>query len=474
MFLSLRYFSPRWVLIWGFVAWAFTRSTLFFMDWGVDFTNEAMLVLAAYVGAFVAGTYLARGKAFDPTNLGRHPGEVGLAFEETLPAEGATPAQMEAAARKTQAIRIAARVLFTIALIFLLLRIYDLLFVRGLLSVGNIQELRNADNTIVGDDRSTSVLGLVSGIGYPMAIPSLIFTIAFKKHLTKWLYRSGIGLFVLYAIYVNLSGSRMILVGPLLDSIVAVAIANSGIKFNFKTNLILVGTFLVVFSILTFGALQRDALFGVSDRDEAVSLSQERRLMTPSSAFVEWFHNEPETVQVILWSWVELAWYNTHGLYEYQKVFDYADPYDRAWGSAEFGTAFYFFKLIGFSVPTEDTWRRNIPTYGFYTSFFGPLYLDFGIDFGIIFMIGLGWIAQSFWLSAIRGQIHGILFYPFFGGLILNFCGENLIMGGLGVPILGVITIAYAILMLSLRWAANKANALPLESPTPAVTGQVP
>ncbi len=398
--------------------------------------------MAAYIGAFVIGTFLVTSRAYDDQTLGRDVGNEDEAFAST---EG------ERGARLTNGYRKAAVVLFTITFIFLVLRMYDLFFVRGFLSAESIQAFRNSENNFTGADRSSSGISFITGIGYPIAIPAFIFTIAFRRYLTKRMQWTGYGLFAFYGIYVNLSGNRYILLGPMFEAVVCLAIANGRLLIT-KKSMVIVGIVAsIIFGFLTLGTMQRDLLFGATTREEAVAVSPERKLYVPSPGFVLWFHEQPEIVQNLLWSYVDIAWYNTHGMFEWQKTYDYANPEELAWGTCQYATATYFFRILGITIKDEDKWRRNVPTYGFYSTFFGPAYLDFGVAWGLIYLLALGVIAQHMWVLTLRGKLIGTLLYPYVASVVYNMADNNLIQAGLGIPIMAVTVMAAIIIRLNAK-----------------------
>lgn len=406
----------------GFVIWFLVRASIWYIEYPVEFTYDAVAILALYIVSFLAGS-LACGR--------------GVTWKEQ-PGQPAGQFVVEDLARFRRGIAI----LFGVAGLFLVLRMYDFFFLRGFLEVGDVQAFRNVDNTVVDSQRTTGGLGFISGIGYVLAVPCLLVLVAFRHVMTKRLVGAGIAVFIAYVLYVLISGNRYILIIPLSLAVLTLAIVEGGLRVTKRRLTVLVAAGSLVFAMIAVSSVSRDRLFGV-DTEQAVEVSPTRMLYYPSHEFKLWFHDQAPLVQQSLWSYVGLAWYQTHGLYEFQKLIDYADPTVQSYGSNQFATAFYFFRVLGVETPPERIWREQLPTYGFYNSFFGPVYQDFGVWGGAIFCALVGFLTQALWAFARRGTVGGLLLYPVLANVTLNMPVNNLFSAALGIPILAL-TVATA------------------------------
>lgn len=415
--LPLKYFSPRWMLLFGFGMWLVLRVSVFYLDFEVSLSAAVLSLLAAYVAAFVAGTAIVRLMERSTERVGaKGPPDPGFAA----------------------GYRRAAVILSLISLVFMVLRFYDLLYGRGLLTLGSVQEVRMLDNVVYGDDRVTSGVGFISGTLYPITIPTVLLIISLRPYLQRSHVWGGVFIFALYAGYVMLSGNRYILVSPLLMCGVAFIIVNRGWTLTRQRLLAWAAAALIVTAFVSYVNTERDRMYGVASSEEALEIAPERKLFSVSQDFLGWMKGQPLWVQDATYAHINVAWYYIHGLYEFEKIWHFADPEDRAWGAFEFSTALYLARMLGFSVPSEDIWRRNLPTFGFYMSFFGPVYIDFGIGWGILFCLVLGMTAELAWIMATRHVLAGLLFYPFVASVIFNMPNTNLIMAALGLPIIGM------------------------------------
>lgn len=441
--------SPGRLLVVGFCFWAAVRLSIFFIDYGVTTGFDAILTVAGYTFSFFIGTRLVR-----------------TVRDRSEPR----------AVVSSRTYRRVAVVLYGVAVMFLCLRVYDLLFVRGFLEAGSIAEFRILENTVIGDDRSTGGIGFISGVGYPIAIPVMLFALAYRRHLTRSLVVGGFLIAGLFAAYVLASGNRYVLLGPAMMAVILSVIVRGGIQMTLRGCVRVVIVLAIAFTYLTYGTLQRDLLYGAATSEQALEAAPDRKLFTASSKFMEVFRSLPTVVQDGLYGYIDVTWYITHGWYEYVKTLEFADPNDLAWGGAQFATGFYFLRTIGLDVSGEETWQRNLPTYGFYTTFFGPVYLDFGIGWGCVYCVVLGIMAQRLWLGALQRKSLGTLTYPFVASVLLNVMTNNLIVNGLGTPILAVTMVAAFIVGVAERMATTEfiPGVLSRVAPRPAAVDRPP
>ncbi len=398
------------MLLAGLSAWLAVRLSIFFITYSTTVTAEAIAIVATYFLGFLMGTFALPAR-----------------FVRGAPPESRFPGKYG---------RVAV-VLFSISALFLVLRIYDLLFVRGLWEIGDIQATRAEDLAQI-EGRTTGGISFISGLGYSIAVPVFVFTIAFQRFLSKRLYVTGFLVFSIYCAYVFFSGSRYLLIGPLTFAIIAYAFANRGIKLSRGKLLALVAICGALFWFFTMGSLSRDVKFGAADSAEALAIAPYRQLFSADPWFQSWFQRQNDAVQAIFWGWVNYAWYVTHGAYEFQKLVDFSDPTVHSYGVAQFSMVFYFLRVMGLPLADDSVWVAQLPNAGLYNTFFGPVYTDFGWIGGGIYMFIVGITVQYCWSWARRGGDGSLLFYPFLASMVFNMFMNNLIQNGNGVPIMAL------------------------------------
>ncbi len=440
-----RSLSPLLILALGIGFWVAVRLGSSFVWYTSALEESALFFIASFLVCFGLGLWLAqRSKPAAPAGSGR------------FFLDPATPAGLKA-------IRITAIVLALLCILFVSLRIVDLIVNRGLLEFANAQAARMADNTVI-EGRTTGGLGLISGLGYPIAIPMIVMAALFHKHLTKWQLTLSIGSFCYYGFFVLLSGSRYILIGPLFVVLIAYIIGAGSLRVTRGRLLGVVAAGLLGFGLITAGTRARDQLFGTESAEETLIVMPYRLQYGTEKPFELWFADQPEPVQEALLGWISFAWYVNHGLFEFQTLLDHYDPNQMSYGAAQFSRAFYFFRVVGLSDIDDSAWINQLKNNGFYTSFFGPVVMDFGYWGGCVFMVILGWLFQASWTQALRGNIFALMFYPYFASVIFSFTTNNLIMAGLGVPIMANIFLSCLIAVgIQLRLKRRPAG-LPLPS----------
>lgn len=421
--------TPFAFVLVGFLFWLVIRASSSYLYYSTTLQDSAFFFIGVYLLAFFAGTALA--PKFDGARS-------RFTLDPTDP-------------RDIKTIQTTALILAGLCFLFVSLRIYDLIANRSLLEFANAQAARIADNTVI-EGRTTGGIGLISGIGYPIAIPAIVFGILYKEALQKWQLWTVIGSFGYYGFFVLMSGSRYILIGPLFLVLVALIMAEGVLKIRMKHVLVTL-TFLVIgFIFITTGTRTRDALFGTTSALETMIVMPNRLQYGAEPEFIDWMAEQPPVVQEAILGWSSFAWYVNHGLYEFQNVLDFADPSLQSGGTAQFSRAFYFFRVLGLTDMDDDLWIVQIKNNGFYTSFFGPVYFDFKLWGGILYMAIVGLVFQATWQGVRGANVACAMIYPYFASVLFSFPTNNLIMAGLGVPIMANIFGCIIICALVRRW----------------------
>ena len=122
--------------------------------------------------------------------------------------------------------------------------------------------------------------------------------------------------------------------------------------------------------------------------------------------------------------------YGAHGVFEYIR---WVNNIDNIWGEHKGKYQFYvfvkFFKILG--VDTGDdfmTMTNETGRVGVFTTFWGPVYIDFGI-FGTIYALFLGFFIKTMYFRAMNKNLLGMLIYPFLGAMIFSISVINTIVG---------------------------------------------
>jgi|JI10StandDraft_1071094.scaffolds.fasta_scaffold93496_3 hypothetical protein len=124
-----------------------------------------------------------------------------------------------------------------------------------------------------------------------------------------------------------------------------------------------------------------------------------------------------------------LKHYFAHGPIEYIKMVNHIHrPLGTYYGAYTFHPYVKFFKLFGFETPSNAELSKILKRDSVYTTFWGPIYIDFGW-FSILFTFLLGAIIKHTYLRAVQGHYIHILFYSYFGFVVFSSIFVNLLNG---------------------------------------------
>ena len=121
--------------------------------------------------------------------------------------------------------------------------------------------------------------------------------------------------------------------------------------------------------------------------------------------------------------------YFAHGPVEFIKRVNHVQrPFGTYFGMFTFHPYVKFFKLIGFNPPSLGELAEILKRKSVYTTFWGPIYLDFGW-FSVFFTFLLGAAIKQIYLKALGGELINILFYAYFSFVVFGSMFVNLMTG---------------------------------------------
>lgn len=162
---------------------------------------------------------------------------------------------------------------------------------------------------------------------------------------------------------------------------------------------------------------------------------------------------------------VSFAYYETHGLYEFELLRQFRGSSQATLGSLEFAPLFRVLRAAHL-VPGASPERGDlVPQEGVYTSFFGPLFVDFGwIGPGVCLLLGLT-VARL----RSRRSMGSTLQYALAGSVILHAPAVNLIETGGGFYVISsfmlISLVERVISRLPVRGVVRNGGALPIVAP---------
>ena len=330
-----------------------------------------------------------------------------------------------------------------VALIGIGLRVYDRFFVRGVSLVQDVLERKEALASV-----GSNIFSLGAAALYPFCfvVPFVYFLRARRGERRPYQFWLSLFVFCLPGLNAIVVGSRSIILTTVL--LLFLYLLYFGvIRFTARTVIISLGTLLMLLALSSWVFL---------DRLEAMGLPADVSVYKSSYAYTvqpnEWMTESMNSSQSPLLSeayftYLNLSQYVIHGLFEFSYL--YANFHGGHTMGEDTFSVYYKLTAFLFRLPRfEERVTAAESNSGVFTTFFGPLYVDFGW-FGpiVAFVFGLG--AQKLWTSTRRGNID--LLPLFFYAVIVIFLAPvaNMITGAEGL----FVATSFALYYLSSRIA---------------------
>ena len=318
------------------------------------------------------------------------------------------------------------KLILVLAIFGLLLKTIDRFFVRGI--------------TIESDYFANRDI-MEKGGGNPIAILAAFFVpFGLIPLFIFWKYKLKINLLVKILVYLVFFGHFFdaLLIGSRSSIFVTVVFFTLFVFFfkkfvlTIRKTLILITISLSFLFLMNYIFLERTKLFA-GDKAIEVVLSQSNfnYTLTSNKNFKENFNSLNPFLQTTAFTYITTIQYFTHGMIEFSYLYDNFTK-NHALGQYTFDVYFRFLsKFTGETLNKEEL--ENLPPRdGVYTTFFGPVFIDFGW-FTILFMFFFGRFTYIIFEKAKQGSDWSTLMY-FFLFIILMFSPVfNFINGAGGI-----------------------------------------
>lgn len=147
---------------------------------------------------------------------------------------------------------------------------------------------------------------------------------------------------------------------------------------------------------------------------------------------------------------ISLFHYIQHGIVELSQLISWMDGNNIApVGIREFYPVYKAAEVAGIGDASVGTLANYVHKPGVYTTFFGPLLVDFR-EFSVPFMVAVGYLSQWGWSQLQRGGAEGLLIYPYIATVIAFTPIVNLIETGSGLYLIFGLSMS-ALYVLSIR-----------------------
>lgn len=317
--------------------------------------------------------------------------------------------------------------IFLLALVVLgfLMRYADKFFIRGYLSFDTAVERR--DNKI-----DSSLLGVLSS---PLYIISLFLPI-FCFFIRKWIFVKSIVwvFFIIPAAEVVFFGSRGLVITTVGIFILYMAVfIKRPFRPVFAFPLLLFSLSLFLLSGFLFE--QRISAYGMDPLYSAFNSGYAFTLV-PNDYAADYIKSGAWWSKLYFY-WVNFSQYYIHGLYEFSYLFTNFDGYEYRYGIYTFNI---LGKLIGIDIVALSF--EATPRYGVYTTFVGPLFVDFGyLVFLVLFLLGL--LYSFVFIRIVKGNLLLIPAYAYISVIVVFFPVVNLVQNALGFYIVSGLFVFY-------------------------------
>lgn len=328
------------------------------------------------------------------------------------------------------------KIVVFIALIGFLLKIFDRFIIRGI-SLSN-DFFTNRESM---SESSGNIIGVISTFLAPFGIIPLFFYYRYQMKLNSLMKFFVYFIFFSQFLDAIFLGSRSIIfIIAILFFLYLFYIKK--MSLNIKKGIIILLTTVSLTLVMNYIFIERTKLFaGDNAYSMALNTSAYNFTSTSSNDFKQEFNNAGELKKTIYFSYINTIQYFTHGIFEFSYLYDKFNK-EHALGGYTFNVYNRFFYKISGNEFNNDNLLKLTPRVGVYTSFFGPLFIDFGWFTPLIMLI-FGFVLKNIYINAIVGYDWAILMVFYFFIVLMFSPVFNFISGGGGIFILTSLIIFY-------------------------------
>lgn len=305
-------------------------------------------------------------------------------------------------------------IIITIALIGFILKVIDKFYLRDT-SFGNSM----SENRELLSQSGPSIISIISAVTNPFSfIPLFIYF--FIKSKSKLLFWLCLFLFFSAAVEFIVLGSRSgLFILLILFGLYLFYFKKLRLSIGRIVALFIFGSVLFIYSVNLF--IERTNDFTLNEQksiEHILTKANYNFTLEPTKATKKSIINSNNrTYQAAYLGVTNFVQYYVHGMYEFGYMYN---NYDKShhYGAFTFGVFAKFINIIFGTDIDLKTIQISPPRSGIYTTFFGPIFMDFGW-LSLIFMYFFGVFQKSIYNKVLKGrfQFTPLLFYI----LIINF-----------------------------------------------------
>lgn len=323
---------------------------------------------------------------------------------------------------------------FFIGVFGFILKVIQIVFIQKSFSV-NTYELR-VNNQFT--EFNSGGIGVIIALTFPFAIIAFLSIIYYYKHFSKKMIIAATIVASLYIFDSLVNGSRLPIALILIISIIVwvfsqahhgklllktISIKLYGYKllnmhkFFFTKKMLL----FVIVGVLSYNffinvMVKRLDYYEYDDVLTYWEIQHDSKINSDYKIKINKLPNKDKNRAVAKYS---LLHYFTHAPFEFQKLVNHVDdPYGIFYGKYEFDVYFKFLRFLNIPVKSKLEMDKVLYHDGYYITFWGPFYIDFGI-FGILIAFVLGYLIKKTYLMARNGYLPAILMYSYIAVVLL-------------------------------------------------------
>lgn len=329
---------------------------------------------------------------------------------------------------------IAIKLSFYIGIIGFVLKIVQLIFIQKVFSI-NVYEAR-VDNQFT--EFNSGLLGVVIALTFPFAVISFL-AIFYNYKWSSLRMKIASALFAaLYIIDAYLNGARLPIAVILAMTAIIFIIFQSQKGTFFKRvlkiriyefhlisiprvflkskSLIIITIFLLAIGFFKNAMIDRLEYYNYRDVLSYWEIQHESVMDEDFKKRVNSLNISDKNEAVANYS---LYHYFTHAPFEFQKLVNHVDqPLGIFYGRYQFDVYFKFLRLVKIPVESKLEMQKVLYHPGYYITFWGPFYLDFGL-IGLILAYLLGIFIKYTFNLMLRGYLPAILMYSYMAIILL-------------------------------------------------------
>ena len=326
------------------------------------------------------------------------------------------------------------RIIFLLGVIGVCLRVLQRINMGMSFSLSDVSN--NRMESLDMGELSGGGVSVFAAILYPFSFIALIVAIYIRPHV-RTIFFVIIVFLGLFPMFDNiLLGGRMTTAFQMIILLfvfqIKRAINGRKTKLPWKKILILGFIFILFYSVMGYNRyetmyFQQDNI----DYGFLIGMSEKYQETSFDHWFISLLLNSNPYLSAILLGIEGLLHYIAHGFFEFVRLVNHMDEYfGTYWGKYEFYIFIKGFRAMGFETGMDfsEMSMAVMHKVGFYTTFAGPLFIDFGI-FGIFFCFFFGILIQSLYQKVIMRSFIGMIFYPLFAAILFAFPILNWLMG---------------------------------------------